>query len=81
MFNAVKAGIVYFLAVFAIGFLLGTIRILWITPWLGDGAAVLLELPVILTASWLLCARLIDTFAFRKGFFTGSPWACWHLCF
>lgn len=47
-----EAGCVYALCVFAIGFFLGTIRVFLIVPRLGDTAAVLLEVPFMLAASW-----------------------------
>jgi hypothetical protein len=42
----------YWAAIFALGFVLGTLRTLWLTPLLGALAAVLIELPVVLAASW-----------------------------
>ena len=54
-----SAGLIYFAVVFAIGFLLGAIRTLWLEPRLGELPSVLIELPVILGASWLVCARII----------------------
>jgi hypothetical protein len=71
MATAIKAGIVYFAAVFAAGFLLGTIRVLALTPHIDDVHAVLIELPLMLVLSWhvsrWLTARADDlnTFAAR----------------
>jgi hypothetical protein len=53
-FSALYAGIV-----FCAGFVLGVIRVLWLTPGLGPLGAVALELPVILGLSWVVCARLL----------------------
>jgi hypothetical protein len=47
-----KAGVAYATTVFAIGFLLGTARILLLAPLVGPTIAVLVEAPIILTASW-----------------------------
>ncbi len=47
----IGAGIAYFAIVFAIGFVLGTIRTLWLAPAVGPTSAVLVELPLILTVS------------------------------
>ncbi|MBN8817709.1 MAG: hypothetical protein J0I80_03180 [Sphingomonas sp.] len=51
----------YFAAIFALGFALGVIRTLWLAPALGATPAVLVELPVMLGASWLVAQRLIST--------------------
>jgi len=58
-----KAGIVYALAVFALGFALGAIRLLLVSPRIGATAAVLAETPVILTASWWLSALCSKQFS------------------
>jgi hypothetical protein len=50
MLNLIKAGLIYFAFVFAIGFFLGTIRILWLVPSLGIRNAELLEMPLMLVA-------------------------------
>ena len=55
MTSALKAGLSYFAAVFAAGFLLGVARTLLIAPRTGDLAAVALELPLILAVSWVAC--------------------------
>jgi hypothetical protein len=53
--RAFIAGTSYFLALFALGFLLGTVRVLFVAPHLGTLAATLLEVPVMLTAAYFLC--------------------------
>jgi hypothetical protein len=45
LMKALKAGMLYFVLVFGTGFVLGTIRTLWIVPRLGTGMAELLEMP------------------------------------
>jgi hypothetical protein len=59
----------YFLPVFALGFVLGTVRTLWLAPAIGPTAAVAAELPVMLAASWLLARRVLRRHAI------GSPGA------
>jgi hypothetical protein len=46
--------------VFALGFVLGTLRILLVAPAIGPFGAALLETPFILAASWLVCGWLIS---------------------
>lgn len=59
MKQALQLGLAYFAAVFALGFVLGTLRVLLLIPWIGEMAAVLLELPVILGCAWLIAGRLL----------------------
>ena len=47
-----KVAVAYVLTVFAAGFALGAIRVTYIAPATGAFAAVLIELPFMLTASW-----------------------------
>lgn len=56
---AVTAGVMYFWLVFAAGFLLGLLRVMFIAPAVGEAAAVALELPIMLTVSWFVCKSLI----------------------
>lgn len=58
MWHALAAGIAYFTVVFAVGFMLGTLRVLAVAPLLGEHRAVLVELPVMLAVSWLACRRI-----------------------
>lgn len=50
-----RAALIYTALVFAVGFALGVLRTLVLVPRLGPTFAVLLELPVMLTAAWFLC--------------------------
>ncbi len=60
---AIRAGGVYFAIVFAIGFVLGTVRVLMLAPSLGEGLATLIELPAMLAASWFVCGWCVRRFA------------------
>jgi hypothetical protein len=51
-----KAGLIYFAIVFGAGFVLGTIRTLWVVPRLGTRMAELMETPIMLAAA-ILAAR------------------------
>lgn len=62
-----RAALAYFLPVFALGFVLGTVRTLWLAPMLGEVAAVAAELPVMLGASWLLARRTVRRHALTRG--------------
>jgi hypothetical protein len=46
--QVLKAGAIYFAAVFGAGFILGSIRILWAVPRFGPRVAELMEAPVML---------------------------------
>ena len=58
-----NAGVAYAVTVFAIGFLLGTARVLLLAPRLGSTIAVLVEAPIILTASWYVSSFWIRRLA------------------
>ncbi len=57
--KALRAGAAYFAAIFAAGFVLGTIRVLFLVPRLGELAAVALEIPLMLALAWWICGRII----------------------
>jgi hypothetical protein len=53
------AGLVYGLSVFALGFGLGGLRTLLLHPLVGEIWAITLEIPMMLAASWFICATLV----------------------
>jgi hypothetical protein len=57
--NVVRAGSAYFALIFSLGFVLGTVRVLTVIPRIGEFAATLVEIPLILTASWFVSGWLI----------------------
>jgi len=59
----VKAALAYALTVFSIGFLLGAVRIWLLAPHVGTFAAVSLETPLILAASWYLSSYWLQRFS------------------
>jgi len=60
------AGAIYFAAIFALGFALGTVRVLWLAPQIGLVAATIVELPVMLAASAIVAHRLVRSFGLRR---------------
>ena len=61
------AAVAYWAMVFALGFLLGTIRVLWLAPLVGLIPATALEIPVMLGASWIVAGRLMRLFGISGG--------------
>ncbi len=59
---ALTAGVLYFAIVFSVGFALGTLRVTTLAPRLGELAAVAVEVPAMLVASWLASAWLVRGF-------------------
>lgn len=59
------AGIAYFALAFALGFLLGTARTLFVqnVPGASRLLGVLIELPIMLSASWFFCRYVTRRFA------------------
>jgi len=57
--NVLKAAVVYFVIVFGAGFVLGTVRTLFVLPLVGSRTAELLEMPLMLTVI-VLGARWIN---------------------
>jgi hypothetical protein len=63
MTNSLKAGFFYFLGVFALGFVLGVLRTLFLAPYTGPVIAVLAEIPFMLLFAWYLCRMLVERLA------------------
>ena len=61
-----KAAACYFALVFGMGFVLGTIRVLWIVPRFGTRAAELIEAPVMLAATILAARWTVRRFALQS---------------
>ena len=76
--NTLGAAVAYWAVVFALGFVLGTVRTLWLAPAIGLVPATLAELPVMLGASWLASGWLVRRFAIVS---TGAGLAMGGLAF
>ena len=63
----VRSASVYFVAIFAVAFMLGVVRTLIVAPAIGETAAVLLEIPSVLAASWVVARRLVGGRGFTMG--------------
>lgn len=50
--HVLSAAAIYFCIVFAVGLVLGPVRVLWLEPWLGRTLAVLCEAPFLILAMW-----------------------------
>lgn len=61
------AALAYWGIVFVLGFVLGFIRVTWVIPLVGLMPATLMELPIILTASWFASGWLVRRFAIVSG--------------
>lgn len=70
--RALIAGAVYFLLLFALGFVLGTVRVVFIAPHSGEVAATLAELPVMLIAAYFTCRWVLRHWHVPPA--TGTRW-------
>ena len=59
MAAALRGGILYFALVFALGFAFGVVRQTLVIPRVGELAAVLLEVPMLLALAWPICRRVV----------------------
>lgn len=57
--SVIRPALAYLGVIFALGFVLGTVRTLWLVPLVGPTLAVACELPVLLGASWYWAGRVL----------------------
>jgi hypothetical protein len=60
--TAIKGGLAYVIIVFAVGFLLGAIRVMVVAPLIGEFSGVCLEAPIMLAVSWVACGWSLRAF-------------------
>ena len=65
-----KAGLLYFATVFAVGFVLGVLRVLWAVPRFGPRGAELIEMPLMLVATILAALWVVRRLAVPPGTWT-----------
>lgn len=72
--DVVKGAVFYFALVFAAGFVLGPIRVMWAVPRFGERAAELLEMPIMLVVTVLAARWMVYRFGanFSKAEALGS---------
>ena len=59
MAAAYFAGLLCFALIFTLAFVMRVARVLVVAPRLGPTAAVLLEVPILVVASWIVARRLL----------------------
>jgi type IV secretory pathway TrbD component len=57
-----KAGVLYFVLVFGAGFVLGTIRTLWVVPYVGTRMAEFMEAPLMLVVTVMAATWIVRHF-------------------
>jgi hypothetical protein len=64
LLTASLAGLRFFAVIFALAFALGVARALIIAPRLGETTAVLIEVPLLVAASWIVTRHMLSLRAF-----------------
>jgi hypothetical protein len=60
MMRIVQKSLLYFAIVFAAGFVLGSLRVIWLLPALGERYAELAEMPVMLLVIYFAARRVVS---------------------
>lgn len=79
MKRALIAATVYFLVLFALGFALGTVRVLFVAPRTGVLGATLAEVPLMLVAAFLMCRWATGRWEVPTSLFARWAMALWFL--
>ncbi|KPF80507.1 hypothetical protein IP88_00010 [alpha proteobacterium AAP81b] len=79
MQRALIAGTAYFAALFALGFVLGAIRVTLVVPQLGMLGATAVEAPIMLAAGWWLCRRTVRHWRVPEALAPRATMALWFV--
>ena len=79
MKRALTAATAYFLALFALGFVLGTIRVLFAAPRIGVLGATLTEVPLMLIAAFFMCRWAVGRWQVPPALSERTAMALWFL--
>lgn len=79
MKRALSAATAYCLLLFALGFVLGTIRVLFVAPRIGVLGATLVEVPLMLTAAYYICRWAIRRWHVPPALLARGAMALWFL--
>ena len=79
MKRALIAATVYFLVLFALGFILGTMRVLLVAPRIGVLGATLAEVPLMLTAAFFMCRWAVGRWQVPPTLSARGAMALWFL--
>jgi hypothetical protein len=77
--RALLAASVYFLTLFSLGFVLGTIRVIFVAPRFGTFAATIAEVPIMLIAAFWACRWSIRRWQVSGAITTRIAMAIWFL--
>jgi len=65
--QTIRLALLYFIIVFAVGFVLGSIRVMFMVPAIGERWAELLEMPLMLLAITYTAKYLVYTYSMQIG--------------
>jgi hypothetical protein len=79
MKRALTAATAYFLALFALGFILGTVRVTIMIPRFGVLASTIAEVPLMITAGYFICRWTIHNWQVSRASALRWAMAIWFL--
>ncbi len=79
MKRALTAATIYFFGLFTLGFVLGTIRVLFVAPRIGVLGATLIEVPLMLIAAFFMCRWAVERWHVPPALATRGAMALWFL--